>query len=268
MIDIIPKHLFMEKDILHMEYGPYKQGGVERFAVAVELRGRQKPVIGIYDSYIDMTSAVSRIEEKWKAAEGQTSEGSMMEIFRKMQERMNETEKKLAEWEKTSVKEEKHSGRKGKTTGKKAAEKISAEEAELLLERAGLPEAVVSALKLWVRYKNEKNEKYTATGLKGLITKAARSADKFGPVPVADLIDDSIASNYKGIIWDRLGKRETKKNQFTQFRQNEYDFEGLEDELAGLSEGGTGDGQKEEAQQEQDRWADSEAPEQTEGFPA
>ena len=63
----------------------------------------------------------------------------------------------------------------------------------------------------WMAYKTSKKDTYTEQGLKVLLRKIANSCDEFGSQAVCDLIDDSMANGWKGIIFDRLKKPATQR---------------------------------------------------------
>ena len=56
----------------------------------------------------------------------------------------------------------------------------------------------------WLAYKRERREEYKPTGLKSLVTEIRNNADRYGSKAVADLIRECMASNWRGIIFDRL----------------------------------------------------------------
>lgn len=58
----------------------------------------------------------------------------------------------------------------------------------------------------WFAYKNEKNQFYKETGLKSLLTQIKNNVDKFGEEAVNEVINNSMANNYTGIIFDNLKK--------------------------------------------------------------
>jgi len=64
----------------------------------------------------------------------------------------------------------------------------------------------------WVRYKSEKKESYKPTGFKSLLKKIKGNAELYGDQAVITLIDDCMANNWQGIIWDRI-KPEKKSGQ-------------------------------------------------------
>ena len=63
---------------------------------------------------------------------------------------------------------------------------------------------IIDKIKEWLQYKQEKKDKYTETGLKKLLNKIDKSIDEFGLDNVVEVIDYSMASNYQGIVFDRL----------------------------------------------------------------
>lgn len=58
----------------------------------------------------------------------------------------------------------------------------------------------------WLKYKSEKGQSYKPQGLKSLTTQVRRYAEQFGDQETANAIRDSMANNYQGIIFDRIGK--------------------------------------------------------------
>lgn len=63
----------------------------------------------------------------------------------------------------------------------------------------------------WLKYKSERKEAYKPQGLQALTTQVRNNADKYGAEVVARLIDECMAANWKGIIFDRLEKRDRAK---------------------------------------------------------
>lgn len=60
----------------------------------------------------------------------------------------------------------------------------------------------------WLDYKTQRKEKYTDIGLRKLITQIENQLKSHSTKDIIDLIDNCIASNYKGIIFDKLPKKE------------------------------------------------------------
>ena len=69
---------------------------------------------------------------------------------------------------------------------------------------------VYEKLSEWMAYKTAKKDTYTEQGLKVLLRKIENSILEYGAPAVCDLIDDSMANGWKGIIWDRLKKPTTQ----------------------------------------------------------
>ena len=60
----------------------------------------------------------------------------------------------------------------------------------------------------WLNYKQERKEIYKQTGLQSLLTQIDKQTDIYGEEAIIELINECMASNYKGIIFDKL------KNKF------------------------------------------------------
>ena len=61
----------------------------------------------------------------------------------------------------------------------------------------------------WLDYKVEKNDNYQEKGFKSLLTQIKNNIDTYGEDKVIKIIQESMASNYKGIIFDKLQKKST-----------------------------------------------------------
>lgn len=61
-----------------------------------------------------------------------------------------------------------------------------------------------AAFEEWLKYKKERREAYKETGLRNLVSEIKNNAAKYGEDAVADLIRLCMASNWRGIIFDRL----------------------------------------------------------------
>ena len=65
----------------------------------------------------------------------------------------------------------------------------------------------------WLVYKEERKEHYTETGLKSLLTQIENNTKKYGEEKIINLIDECMANNYKGIIFDRLKNEKPIKTE-------------------------------------------------------
>ena len=59
----------------------------------------------------------------------------------------------------------------------------------------------------WITYKTERKESYKEQGMKSLLSKIEDHCVMYGDQAVCDLIDDSMANGWKGIIFDRLKQK-------------------------------------------------------------
>ena len=73
---------------------------------------------------------------------------------------------------------------------------------------ANLPasEPLMAKTTAWLEYKSERRESYKEQGLKSLLTQIQKNAAKYGEQAVIDLMEQCMAANWAGIIWDRLMK--------------------------------------------------------------
>ena len=70
------------------------------------------------------------------------------------------------------------------------------------------------AITEWLTYKSERRESYKPTGLKMLLTEIEHKTATYEEQDIIDVIYQSMASNWKGICWDKLkGKEKHVKPQ-------------------------------------------------------
>ncbi len=81
-----------------------------------------------------------------------------------------------------------------------------------LLPTYSISDTVVAKMDDWIKYKTERKEPYKEQGMKSLLTQVEKKAMKYGDEAVCNLIDECMASNWRGIIFDRL---ENKKTTYT-----------------------------------------------------
>ncbi len=80
-----------------------------------------------------------------------------------------------------------------------------------LYQMFGISEPLAQEVDLWLQYKSERREKYSPTGLKMLIKRIGKHEQEYGANAVINLIEESMSSNYRGIIWDRIQRRRPEK---------------------------------------------------------
>lgn len=71
----------------------------------------------------------------------------------------------------------------------------------------------------WLEYKQERKEMYKEKGLHSLIVQVENNASKYGVDAVCDLITECMASNYKGIIFEKLKKQHQPQQQYMSFQE-------------------------------------------------
>ena len=64
----------------------------------------------------------------------------------------------------------------------------------------------------WITYKTERKEQYKEQGMKSLLRQIETNCAMYGDQAICDLIDDSMANGWKGIIFDRLKKAPARAN--------------------------------------------------------
>ena len=69
-----------------------------------------------------------------------------------------------------------------------------------------IPNDLKDKLDEWIIYKTERKETYKEVGMKSLLRQIENNQLMYGEKAVCDLIDDSMANGWKGIIFDRLKK--------------------------------------------------------------
>lgn len=75
-------------------------------------------------------------------------------------------------------------------------------------------------LKSWFKYKTERREPYKEQGMKSLLRQIENHAQKHGDMAIVELIDDSMANGWKGIIFDRLKKPQARQSSYADKIQN------------------------------------------------
>lgn len=63
---------------------------------------------------------------------------------------------------------------------------------------------LINKLNEWMKYKSEKKNTYTETGITNLLTQIKNNISKYSEEAIIELITSCMASNYQGIIFDKL----------------------------------------------------------------
>lgn len=73
-----------------------------------------------------------------------------------------------------------------------------------------LPDRAQNAAREWLCYKREKRQGYTERGLRSFVTEFANKVDQYGESAVCGLVNECMANNWRGIIWDKLARGEPR----------------------------------------------------------
>ena len=105
---------------------------------------------------------------------------------------------------------------------------------EKVLKKYKLSNDILESVNDWIEYKKERRFSYKETGFKSLLKQITENAEKYGEEAVKNVILDSMANGYQGIIFDKLRKNDvsggTKKeqgntyNNINENRQSQLDY--------------------------------------------
>lgn len=76
-----------------------------------------------------------------------------------------------------------------------------------------LSDDLQSKMEEWITYKTERKEPYKEQGMKSLLRQVENNSMKYGSQAICDLIDECMASGWKGIIFDRLKQKPVRQQQ-------------------------------------------------------
>ena len=94
---------------------------------------------------------------------------------------------------------------------------------ERLLPDYALSDILIAKMGEWITYKTERKEPYKEQGMKSLLSQVLKNQSAYGDQAVCDVIDESMASGWKGIIFDKLKKTQQKPQQQRSAPKSEYD---------------------------------------------
>lgn len=87
-----------------------------------------------------------------------------------------------------------------------------------------LSDPVKDKLADYIRHRAEMGQPYTPTALQSLIHEVRKREQAHGARAVIDAIDVSVASGYKGIVWDRIGLKTARARPISShLDNNEFD---------------------------------------------
>ena len=104
----------------------------------------------------------------------------------------------------------------------------------LFVDDYNISETLQAKLTEWLTYKTERKESYKEQGLKALLRKVENNALEYGDKAICDLIDECMANGWKGIIFDKLKKKEPEpihSNSNASYDLDEFENRSLYGEL-------------------------------------
>ena len=100
---------------------------------------------------------------------------------------------------------------KSNLSGKRTQDKEKDKEEDNTPPTPSFGSELQSAVDAWLQYKAERKEAYKPQGLKAMISEIRNNAAEYGEEAVAALIRECMASNWQGIIFDRLKNKKGAK---------------------------------------------------------
>ena len=105
---------------------------------------------------------------------------------------------------------------------------------ERVLKEYHISKDLLESVKDWIEYKRERRFQYKEMGLKSLLKQITENAKKYSEEAVRNIILDSMANGYQGIIFDKLRKNDisggTRRDQggtynnINESRQSQLDY--------------------------------------------
>lgn len=134
-----------------------------------------------------------------------------MRDYREKQRLLTSGESNCKTNSKANVSQADKEGDKESKKEKEDKKKSVREDTHTLFARVINDYAMTAAMKAkmseWITYKVERKEGYKETGLKSLLRQVESKCAEYGEDAVMDLIDVCMASDWKGIIFDKLGAK-------------------------------------------------------------
>ena len=159
--------------------------------IAPELRGNERFV------FPTMKEQIDRDREKYEARCAQNSKNIGIRWNTNVYDRIRTNTTVSKDKDKDKDKDKERPLRGNSAQGAQEPPKVS---------DCGFSPELESAVNDWLAYKRERRESYKPTGLKSMLTRIEQSAAEYGDSAVIEIIRDSMASGYQGILFDRLKK--------------------------------------------------------------
>lgn len=95
-------------------------------------------------------------------------------------------------------------------------------------------EKLNKTIKDWLEYKAQRNESYKEKGLESLLSQIENQCEAHGVENVTEIIESSMACNYKGIIFDRIKNLKPNPNWMNKEIKKQELTDGEKEELEDL----------------------------------
>ena len=122
---------------------------------------------------------------------------------------------------------------RGESTNAELQTKKTKEELRAIYNSYSFSDDLKQAVNDWLIYKNEKRQSYKPQGLKSLLSQIKNNSTKYGDEAMIYAINESMASNYEGIVWEKAknqrshGKQKPDENPYFELLK-EMELEGVE----------------------------------------
>lgn len=85
---------------------------------------------------------------------------------------------------------------------------------EKMIEETDIPDIVKEEVRSWLKYKKKQHKfTYTEYGFKPFMQQIYFRVRDYGATNVIDVINESMANGYKGILWDKLEKKKKQEKR-------------------------------------------------------
>ena len=108
---------------------------------------------------------------------------------------------------------------------------------ERLVSDYNLSDSIKAKMAEWIKYKVERKEPYKEQGMKTLLRQIENNYQQYGDQAICNLIDDSMANGWKGIIFDRLKSVKSRPQQSYQKQTKAAELDDAYRMMAAWSEG-------------------------------
>lgn len=168
------------------------------------LEGNERILFPVFKAQIDREEAAASVKAQSGAKGGRGKQTEAKASKRKQTENLqaNFPNKEEEKEEENEYEEEYENEKEKEGVKEKGADALTT--LSSLFSPYSFSTALQQSLEDWVQYKSERQEGYTERGLKALLRQIDSNVSRYGETAVRELMELSMASGWKGIIFDRL----------------------------------------------------------------